>query len=72
MVCVCVCMRARTCVYTRACVSVYVLGVFAIYDNHISPMLIMIIIKIINLYFIQIGHTDDFPSTGTQVVLIKL
>ena len=24
----------------------------------------MIIIKIIILYFIQIRHTDDFPSTG--------
>ena len=26
----------------------------------------MIIIKIIILYFIQIRHTDDFPSTGTH------
>ena len=24
----------------------------------------MIIIKLIILYFIQIRHTDDFPSTG--------
>ena len=24
----------------------------------------MIIIKIVILYFIQIRHTDDFPSTG--------
>ena len=30
----------------------------------------MIIIKIIILYFIQIRHTDDCPSTGTRVVLI--
>ena len=30
----------------------------------------MIIIKIIILYFIQIRHTDDFPSTGTRLVLI--
>ena len=37
-----------------------------IYDNNISPMLIMIIIKIIILYFIQITHTDDFPPTGTH------
>ena len=29
----------------------------------------MIIIKIIILYFIQIRHTDDFPSTGTRLVL---
>ena len=30
----------------------------------------MIIIKIIFLYFIQIRHTDDFPSTGTRLVLV--
>ena len=30
----------------------------------------MIIIKIIILYFIQIRHTDDFPSTGTRLVII--
>ena len=40
-------------------------GVFAIYDNNISPGLLIIIIKIIILYFIQIRHTDDFPPTGT-------
>ena len=34
--------------------------VFAIYDNDSLPRLIMIIIKIIILYFIQIRHTDDF------------
>ena len=28
----------------------------------------MIIIKTIILYFIQIRHTDDFPSTGTRIV----
>ena len=39
--------------------------VFAIYDNNISPGLLMIIITIIILYFIQIRHTDDFPPTGT-------
>ena len=27
----------------------------------------MIITKIIILYFIQIRHTDDFPSTGTRL-----
>ena len=26
----------------------------------------MIITKVIILYFIQIKHTDDFPSTGTH------
>ena len=40
----------------RACVR----NVFAIYDNDILPRLIMIIIKIIILYFIQIRYTDDF------------
>ena len=30
----------------------------------------MIIIKTIILYFIQITHTDDFPSTGTLLVII--
>ena len=32
----------------------------------------MIIIKTISiiLYFIQITHTDDFPSTGTRLVLV--
>ena len=39
--------------------------VFAIYDNNISPGLLMIIIKIIILYFIQIRHTDDFPPAST-------
>ena len=41
--------------------------VFAIYDNNISPSLLMIILKIIILYFIQfqIRHTDNFPPTGT-------
>ena len=32
-------------------------------------MLIMIIIKIIILYFIQITHTGDFPSMGTRLVV---
>ena len=43
-------------VCARACMR----DVFAIYDNDILPRLIMIIIKIIILYFIQIRHTDDF------------
>ena len=30
----------------------------------------MIIIKNIILYFIQIRHTDDFPSMGTRLVII--
>ena len=42
----------------RACVR----DVFAIYDNTILPRLIMIIIKIIFLYFIEIAHTDDSPQ----------
>ena len=48
---------ARACVH--ACVRVCLRDVFAIYDNDILPRLIMIIIKIIILYFIQIRHTDD-------------
>ena len=52
------------CARVRACVR----DVFAIYDNSILPRLIMIIIKIIFLYFIEIAHTDDFPSTGTRLV----
>ena len=43
----------------------------AIYDNNISPSLLMIIIKIIILYFTQIRHTDDFPPTGTLLVWCK-
>ena len=30
----------------------------------------MIITKIIILYLIQIRHTDDFPSTGTRLVIV--
>ena len=41
-------MRARVCAYVR--------DVFAIYNNNILPRLIMIIIKIIFLYFIEITH----------------
>ena len=54
---VCACL----CVYVCACVRACVRDVFAIYDNNICPTLIMIIIKIIIRYFIQIIHTDDFP-----------
>ena len=52
----------------RECVR----DVFAIYDNNISPGLLVIIIKIIILYFIQIRHTDDFPPTGTPASKYKL
>ena len=41
----------------RACVHACVRDVFAIYDKDILPRLIMIIIKIIILYFIQINQT---------------
>ena len=54
----CASVRVRT--SAHACVRV----VFAIYDHNILSRLIMIIIKIIILYFIQIRHTDDFPSAG--------
>ena len=32
----------------------------------------MILINIIILYFIQITHTDDFPSTGPHLVQVNL
>ena len=49
--------------------GVCVRDVCAIYDNNISPSLLMIMIKISILYFIQIRHTDDFPPTGTLLVI---
>ena len=48
------------CTSVHACVR----DVFAIYNDNILSRLIMIIIKIIILYFIQIKHTDDFPSAS--------
>ena len=48
-----VCVRA--CVHV--CMSARVRDVFAIYDNNIAPRLIMIIIKIIIQYFVQIRDT---------------
>ena len=62
----CVGVRVRECAraYVRACVRACVRDVFAIYDDNILSRLIMIIIKIIILYIIQIRHTDDFPSAG--------
>ena len=65
-----VCMRVRACM--RACMRAYVRDVFAIYDNNTLPRLVMIIIRILFLYFIEIAHTDDFPSTGTRLVSITL
>ena len=53
-------VRVRECERVCACVRACVRDVFAIFDNDILPRLIMIIIKIIILYFIQIRHTDDF------------
>ena len=52
--------QRRSCVGVCACVR----DVFAIYDDNILSRLIMIIIKVIILYFIQIRHTDDFPLSG--------
>ena len=43
-------------------------GVCVCVCAHAWPRLIMIIIKIIILYFIQIRHTDDLPSTGNRLV----
>ena len=66
MGCVCVHALGRACACVRACVR----DVFAIYDNNILPRLIMIIIKNIILYFIQIRQTDDLLSTGTRLVIL--
>ena len=55
-----VCVFASVSVCARSCGHACVRDVFAIYDNDILPRLIMIIIKIIILYFIQIRQTDDF------------
>ena len=52
----CASVRVRTSVH--ACVR----GVFAIYDDNILSRLIMIIIKIIIIYFMQIRHTDGSPQ----------
>ena len=65
-----VCLFASVSVCARAYVHACVRIVFAIYDNDILPSLIMIIIKIIILYFIPIRRTDDFPSTGTRLVVV--
>ena len=48
----------------RTSVHACVRDVFAIYDDNILSRLIMKIIKMIILYFIQIRHTDYFPSAG--------
>ena len=61
-------VRGWACAPALVCACVH--DVFAIYVNIILPRLIMIIIKTIILYFIQITLTDDFPSTGTQLVYI--
>ena len=49
LVCACACVCTYVCM--RACMH----DVFAIYDNNTLPRLIMIIIKIIFLYFIEIA-----------------
>ena len=63
-------MFASVSVCARACVHACVRDVFAIYDNYILPRLIMIIIKIIILYFIQIRHSDDFSIRVTRLVIV--
>ena len=70
---VCGGVRVRECARVRASVRecgvrtsvlACVRDVFAIYDDNILSRLLLIIIKIIILYVIQIRHTDDFPSAG--------
>ena len=62
-------MRKCVCASVRACVKClkYIYDI----DNNILLRLIMIITKIIFLYFIEITHTDDFPSMGTRLVVYK-
>ena len=48
-------------VRVRECVCLMCLQYTIMICFIMLPRLIMIIIKIIILYFIQIGHTDDFP-----------
>ena len=69
---VCACARVYVCarVCVHACVHASVRDVFAIHDNDILPRLIMIKIKIIFRYFIEIAHTDYFQSKGTRQVHI--
>ena len=64
----CMCSSRYLCSHVRACIRVCVRDMLAIYDNNILPRLI--IIKIIFLYFIEIAHTDDFPTAGTRLVII--
>ena len=66
---VCANVSVRMCV--RACVHACVRDVFAIYDNNTLTTLIIIIIKIVFLYFTEIAPTDYFPSTGTRLVQIN-
>ena len=60
-------MRECARAYVRACVR----DVFAIYDNDILPRLIMIIIKIIFLYFIQIDTLMISPQRVYRPVWVK-
>ena len=66
-----VCVCAHVCACVRACVHACVRDVFAIYYNNTLPRLIMIIIKIIFLYFMEIAHTDDFPLNGYPASITK-
>ena len=65
-----VCVFASVSMCARACMHACVRDGFAIYNNDILPMLIMIIMNIIILYFIQIRHPDDFPSTSRPTGLV--
>ena len=67
-----VCVFASVSRCEHACMHACVRDVFAIYDRNILLRLKMIIIKIVILYFIQIRHTDYFPSTGTRLVIINV
>ena len=62
------CARVCASVHVHTSVHACVRDVFAIYDDNILSRLIMIIIKIMILYFIQIRHTDDSPQRVYRLV----
>ena len=74
----CACTRVRVCVRAHACARVRVCTRACVHAwcvcnirYNIWPWLI-IIIKIITLYFIQIRHSNDFPSTGTPASMYNV
>ena len=64
--------QAQINVRTRACSRTSIARTKqAALTHNVRGKELMIIIKIIILYFIQIRHTDDFPPTGTPASYFK-